>query len=392
MLSVLSWARKALGVRKALAGATFGLAAVGLAACVPTTTGPALGTGEAVQVALLVPSGSGQASDESLARSLENAARLAMADLGGVKVDLRVYPTAGQPAQAAAAATQAVNDGAKIILGPVFAQEANAAGNAVAASGVSILSFSNNPAIAGGNVFVLGTTFPNIANRLSRYAVRQGKGNILILHDRTLAGDAGLAAIEASVLAASGSVVGVMGYEFSQNGIVQAAPAIAAAVRDTGANALFLTADTAGSLPLLTQLLRDSGLSPAVTQFLGLTRWDIPPATLALPGVQGGWFALPDPSLYQQYAQRYSAAYGSAPHPISGLAYDGIAAIGALARRGGGLSPSALTQGSGFAGVTGVFRLLPDGSNERGLAVAEIRNNQVVVIEPAPRSFGGAGF
>jgi len=392
MLSVLSWARKALGVRKALAGATFGLAAVGLAACVPTTTGPALGTGEAVQVALLVPSGSGQASDESLARSLENAARLAMADLGGVKVDLRVYPTAGQPAQAAAAATQAVNDGAKIILGPVFAQEANAAGNAVAASGVSILSFSNNPAIAGGNVFVLGTTFPNIANRLSRYAVRQGKGNILILHDRTLAGDAGLAAIEASVLAASGSVVGVMGYEFSQNGIVQAAPAIAAAVRDTGANALFLTADTAGSLPLLTQLLRDSGLSPAVTQFLGLTRWDIPPATLALPGVQGGWFALPDPSLYQQYAQRYSAAYGSAPHPISGLAYDGIAAIGALARQGGGLSPSALTQGSGFAGVTGVFRLLPDGSNERGLAVAEIRNNQVVIIDPAPRSFGGAGF
>ena len=392
MLSVLSWARKALGVRKALAGATFGLAAVGLAACVPTTTGPGLGAGEAVQVALLVPSGSGQASDESLARSLEDAARLAMADLGGVKVDLRVYPTAGQPAQAASAARQAVNDGAKIILGPVFAQEANAAGNAVAASGVSILSFSNNPAIAGGNVFVLGTTFPNIANRLSRYAVRQGKGNILILHDRTLAGDAGLAAIEASVVAASGSVVGVMGYEFSQNGIVQAAPAIAAAVRDTGANALFLTADTAGSLPLLTQLLRDNGLSPAVTQFLGLTRWDIPPATLALPGVQGGWFALPDPSLYQQYAQRYSAAYGSAPHPISGLAYDGIAAIGALARQGGGLSPSALTQGSGFAGVTGVFRLLPDGSNERGLAVAEIRNNQVVVIDPAPRSFGGAGF
>ena len=392
MLSVLSWARKALGARKALAWATLGLAAVGLAACVPTTTGPALSDGEVVQVALLVPSGSGQASDEYLARSLENAARLAMADLGGVKVDLRVYPTAGQAAQAASAATQAVNDGAKIILGPVFAQEANAAGNAVAASGVSILSFSNNPAIAGGNVFVLGTTFPNISNRLSRYAVRQGKGKVMILHDRTPAGDAGRAAIEASVAAASGSVVGVMGYEFSQNGIVQAAPAITAAARSNGANALFLTADTAGSLPLLTQLLRDNGLSPAVTQFVGLTRWDIPPATLALPGVQGGWFALPDPALYEQYVQRYSAAYGTAPHPVSGLAYDGIAAIGALAGRGGGLSTADLTQGSGFAGVTGVFRLLPDGSNERGLAVAEIRNNQVVVIDPAPRSFGGAGF
>lgn len=392
MLSVLSWARKAPGARKVLAWVSLGLASAGLAACGPMATGPSLTGGEAVQVALLVPSGSGQASDEYLARSLENAARLAMADLGGVRVDLRVYPTAGQASQAASAATQAVSDGARIILGPVFAQEANAAGNAIASSGVSILSFSNNPAIAGGNVFVLGTTFPNIANRLSRYAVRQGKGNIMILHDRTPAGDVGRAAIEAGIAAASGSVAGVMGNQFSQTGIVEAAPAMAAAARSNGANALFLTADTAGSLPLLTQLLRDNGLTPAVIQFIGLTRWDIPPATLALPGVQGGWFALPDPSLYEQYVQRYTAAYATPPHPVSGLAYDGIAAIGALARSGGGLSAAALTQGSGFAGVTGVFRLLPDGSNERGLAVAEIRNNQIVVIDPAPRSFGGVGF
>ena len=51
-----------------------------------------------------------------------------------------------------------------------------------------------------------------------------------------------------------------------------------------------------------------------------------------------------------------------------------------------------LTQGAGFAGVNGPFRLLPDGTNERGLAVAQIQNNQVIVIDPAPRSFGGTGF
>ena len=56
------------------------------------------------------------------------------------------------------------------------------------------------------------------------------------------------------------------------------------------------------------------------------------------------------------------------------------------------LSRGALTQPAGFVGVNGIFRLRPDGSNERGLAVAEIRNNQVVVIDPAPRSFGGAGL
>lgn len=84
-----------------------------------------------------------------------------------------------------------------------------------------------------------------------------------------------------------GQIVSVKSYEFSQNGIVAAVPGIAAEVNATGAQALFMTADTAGALPLVTQLLRDNGVSPPTTAFLGLTRWDIPAATLSLPGVQG---------------------------------------------------------------------------------------------------------
>ena len=389
MLSVLSRARKSLG-RAALA-----MAALAVAACEPvamTGGGPAVDRAQPVPVALLVPSGSGQASDEVLARSLQNAARLAVADLGNVRIDLRIYNTAGQPAQAAAMATQAVDDGAKIILGPVFAQEANAAGVAVAPRGVSVLSFSNNTDIAGGNVFVLGPTFQNTADRLSRHAVRQGAGRIMVVHDRTAAGQTGRAAIERGVARAGGTLVATADYEFSQNGIVSATPGIVDRARASNAQALFLTADTAGALPLVTQLLRENGLPEDTARFIGLTRWDIPSATLSLPGVQGGWFALPDPGVYGQYESRYRAAYGEAPHPISGLAYDGIAAVGALVKRGDDLGPRALTQGSGFVGVNGIFRLLSDGGNERGLAVAQIRNNQVVVIDPAPRSFGGAGF
>ena len=392
MLSVLGRARKSLG-RVVVA-----LAAVALAACQPvagpSSGGPSIDTKAAIPVALLVPAGSGQASDELLARSLQNAARLAITDLGSVKIDLRVYNTAGQPAQAQAMAIKAIEEGAKIILGPVFAQEANAAGVAAASRGVNLLAFSNNPDIAGGNVFILGPTFDNTAARLASFAVRQGKRRIMIVHDQNTAGLLGRTAIERGVSGAGGSVVAVGSYEFSQNGVVEAAPRIADAARANSADALFLTADTAGALPLISQMLADNGMGPAATQFIGLTRWDIPQATLALPGVQGGWFAMPDPALFAQYQARYQAAFGEAPHPISGLAYDGIAAIGALVKQGksNALSGSALTQGAGFVGVNGIFRLRSDGQNERGLAVAQIRNNQVVIVDPAPRSFGGAGF
>ena len=391
MLSAIRRARKSLGQTVLV------LCAAVLSACVPTTgpaTGPAQGSGGTVQVALLVPSGSGQAQDELFGSNLENAARLAMADLSGVKIDLRVYKTGGSPAQASALAKQAVDEGAQVILGPFYSEEANAAGVAVANSGVNVLAFSNNAAIAGGNVFVLGQTFDNTARRLATYAVRNGKSKILIVHDRNVAGEVGKSAIERGVSAAGGSVVGVTSYEFSQNGIVQAATGIVGTARSSGATALFLTADTAGALPLLSQLLVDNGIDRASTQFIGLTRWDIPPATLALPGVQGGWFALPDPGLYAQYQSRYQGAFGEGPHPISGLAYDGIAAIGALMKSGmsGPVSKAALTQGSGFVGVNGIFRLRADGTNERGLAIARISGGQYQVIDPAPRSFGGAGF
>lgn len=390
MLSVLHRARKSLGQFAVIA------TAFALSACVPASgPAPAAGSGSGkVQVALLVPAGSGQASDALLAKSLENAARLAMGDLSNVAVDLRVYETAGSPTQAAAQAQKAVADGAQVILGPVFAQEANAAGVAVAASGVSVLSFSNNPDIAGNNVFVLGPTFDNTARRLAAFAVKQGKGKVMIVHDRNTAGELGRAAIDRGVRTAGGSVVAVGNYEFSQNGVVGAAPTIANTAKSTGAQSIFLTADSAGALPLVTQLLSDNGLNSTNAQFIGLTRWDIPTATLGLPGVQGGWFALPDPALYAQFQSRYSAAYGEPPHPIAGLAYDGIAAVGALSRssQSGPLQKGALTQGAGFVGVNGIFRLRSDGQNERGLAIAQIKGGQATIVDPAPRSFAGPGL
>ncbi|MBJ2152254.1 penicillin-binding protein activator [Paracoccus sp. IB05] len=390
MLSAFPMARKSLG------RFLFVFFALFAAACVPQGGGG--GTpgksdrSKPVQVALLVPGGSGQASDQILANSLTNAARLAAADLSGVKIDLRIYQTGGNPSQASAAAIQAVAEGAEIILGPVFAQEANAAGVAMAGKGINVLAFSNNVDIAGGNVFVLGPTFDNAARRMASYAVRQGRNRIMIVHEKNSAGEAGKRAIQRGVSAAGGTVVGVASYDFSQQGVSAAAPGIVSTVRDTGASALFLTADTAGALPLLSQLLLDNGLDRNAAKFLGLTRWDVPAQTLGLPGIQGGWFTLPDPNLYAQFQNRYQASYGAAPHPIAGLAYDGIAAIGALARQGNDLSAGSLTQNAGFVGVSGIFRLRSNGTNERGLAVAEIRNNQVVVIDPAPRSFSGAGL
>jgi hypothetical protein len=372
-----------------------GLAILWLAACEPIamTGGPQVGPGGAVTVALLVPSGAGNAADDALARSLENAARLAAADVSGAQINLRVYPTGGAAAGAAAAVARAADDGAGIILGPVYAEEAAAAGVAAASRGINVLAFTNNPSVAGRNVFILGNTFQNTADRLTRYARSQGRDRILIVHGQDAAEEIGRDAIRSAAGGAGAQVVGVASFPLSQQGVIDSIPLIAAQARSSGANAVFLTSGTSGALPFLAQLLPENGLTPDAYQFIGLQRWDIPASALSVPGLRGGWFALPDPGLTASFQARYNGAYGAAPHPIAGLAYDGIAAIGALARSGqpDALSGRALTQAQGFAGVNGVFRLRSDGTNQRALAVGQIQNGQVVIVDPAPRGFVGAG-
>lgn len=350
------------------------------------------GGGGPVQVALLVPAGAADPNVAQLAQNLTNAAKLAVADLQGVTVDLKIYDDAGDPNRAAQLAVNAVNEGADVILGPLFAEAANAAGVAVAATGTPVISFSNNPTIAGGNVFVLGPTFENTARRLMTYAKGKGIDSVQVVAGNNAAENLGRDAIIAAAGDAGVRVTGATGFQMSQEGVVQAVPEIVAAARSSGAQSLFLTSNTDTALPILSQLLPENGLPPTEIQYIGLTRWDVPASALALPGLQGGWFALPDTNAQSTFNTRYAAAYGAAPHGIAGLGYDGIAAIGALAKAGQPMTPKALTQSRGFAGATGAFRFLQNGSNQRALSIATIENRSVRVIDPAPKSFGFAGL
>ena len=371
------------------------LAACGAPLSTDTNVGQQIDVTKPINVALLVPGASLRDTDNQLAQNFENAARLAIADLEGAEINLRVYNTAGgNPQEAAAAATQAVNDGAKIILGPLFGEAANAAGVAIAGRNVNVMAFSNNPAFAGGNVFVLGATFDNTANRLVQYAGRRGINRFMVLHGEDLSGTAGRDAITAAVRNNGSEVVGVESYPLSQQGIFSSTRRIVGNVRTSGAQAVFSTAAASADLPIIATALPDAGMDTTRAPFIGLTRWDTLPQLVALPGLQGGYFALPDRGPTTLFANRYQAAYGTAPHPLAGLAYDGIAAIGALAAAGNtdAVTKEALTQPQGFRGTAGVFRLLPDGTNQRALAVATIQNNQVVILEQAPRSFGGPGL
>ncbi len=377
------------------------IAVFGLSACEPVNfAGPTapVNPNRQVVVALMVPLDSGNSVTDQLAQNMVNAAQMAVRDLSGANIDLRVYATGGEATMAAAAATRAVAEGAQIIVGPLYSTSTAAIAPIAARAGINILSFSNTTSIAGGNVFIMGTTFDSIANRMVNYAVGTGKSNIAIVYQEGVSGQSGRAAIERAIARNGANLTTAVSYPLGLTEMGAAAKGLADTLRASGSNAVFFTDSPLRGLGFISASLAANRFrSKRDAQFMGLSRWDSSNEVLVTPSLQGGWFAVPDPALTLQFETRYRLAYGIDAHRLSGLAYDGIAAVGAMissaraAGEGSAFSVRRLTDPAGFAGVTGIFRFRSDGTNERGLAILRVNNGVADMVSPAPRSFGGGG-
>ena len=95
-------------------------------------------------------------------------------------------------------------------------------------------------------------------------------------------------------------------------------------------------------------------------------------------GAPGRLVRAPDSRGFNAFAGRYRARYNAEPTRLATLSYDAVSLAAALARTQGSqrFSEGVLTNPSGFAGADGVFRFRPDGTNDRALAVQEIRNGR----------------
>src|SRR5690606_26393701 len=132
--------------------------------------GPEVG-GETTKVALLLPL-SGQHA--AIGSAMLDAAQLAVVDMGTEQFELVPKDTRGTAEGASAAASEAIREGADLIVGPLLATSVRAASPAARAAGVPVLAFSNDRTVAGGGVFTLGFLPDPEVRRVVEYAVSQG--------------------------------------------------------------------------------------------------------------------------------------------------------------------------------------------------------------------------
>ncbi|MDF2781741.1 MAG: penicillin-binding protein activator [Geminicoccaceae bacterium] len=397
-----------------------------------------------VRVGLLLPL-SGPAA--GLARDMQAAAQMALFDVGENDLVLLPRDTAGTPQGARVAAEQVIEEGAAVILGPLFNQAVSAVSPIAAPAGVRVLAFSNVASAATDGTFLLGYRPEEQVTRVVRYALENvGRRppepvagaaapdpgasafdprpiRIAGLAPEDAYGATALAALRRAVLEGGGELGPSLFYppdEADPSAVIRQIAAYdqrkAALERERARLEQrpedeqarrelerLATLDTLGPPPFDAIMIADGGdrlrsvaslltffdVDPASVRFLGTMRWQDDPRVLAEPALQQGWFAASAPEGLAQFERQFEAAYGRPPQQpaLAALAYDATALAAIVASADRRFDELSLTNAQGFAGATGLFRLRPDGLADHGLAVLEVAGGGARLIDPPPASF-----
>jgi branched-chain amino acid transport system substrate-binding protein len=310
-----------------------------------------------VKVALLVPA-SAPGHSGLIGRSLKQAAELALFEHDNPTVQLIVKDDKGTPEGARAAAEEAVKGGAQLILGPLFAKSASAVAPVARQAGVPVVTFSTDRQVAGNGVYLLSYQPPPEVARVE------------------------------AVARAGGSVVALETYPATANGVVEPLRKVSAAIQRADAqgapvDALFIPGGQE-SVELIARLLPQAEIDTTKIKLIGSGGMDYPNAGRDARLV-GAWYPGPDPRGFTEFAQKFAKTYAAAPPRIAVLAHEAVGLAITLSAQADRqpFGPAQLTRAGGFSGIDGAYRLLPDGSTERALAILEVQKFGSGVIEPA---------
>jgi branched-chain amino acid transport system substrate-binding protein len=355
------------------------------------------------------------------AQDMLNAVQLALFDFANEHFEVVIHDTEGTADGAADAVGLAIADGASLILGPLLSTSVRAVAPAARAAGANVIAFSSDRSVAGDGVFTMGFFPEDEVERVVAYALGRGLRRFAALAPDASYGRTVAAALQAAVEAGggtigrvqfydpdardfSGTVKHLASYDARRGALVAQRRDLEGRTDEIAKRALqrLERLQTIGELPFDALFLGDGGkrlqaiaaflpfydVDPAKIRMLGTRQWDVP-GIGAEPALSGGWYAAPTPAGRSDFEARYNVTYGAKPHRLATIAYDAAALAATLARAEGGadFSAAALTQPSGFAGHDGIFRFLPDGTAERGLAVLEVGPRAATVVSPAPETF-----
>lgn len=374
------------------------------------------GSKKEIKVALLLPL---SGKHEKLGQSLLKAAELALFDHYDPRIVLYPFDSKGSEFTAISQMQEIIAKDIDVVIGPVFGKVAKAVAPLALENSITILSFSNDTAIASENVYVLGLNVRQQVKRIVSYSADNGIKYFSAILPANEYGSA-----VAQELRKMSSLYGgmVMKTEFYlprqkigknirrvRRSLVEipvnddgeplfrkVRPGVAIPTDQDGRplyqdiegyKTALLIADGSRKLMEITTLLERNDIASSGAKLIGLSSWD-DSAALRSPVYDNAWYVDIPKNNHKLFDKHFDEVYNYSPSDLAAISYDAVSVIAALAARDGdGFSLVHLNNPIGFSGIAGVFRFRDSGVVERLLEVYEVNDGNVETVDPSKFQF-----
>lgn len=310
------------------------------------------------RAALLLPL-TGPRAD--LGQILREAASLGGTNIGA-SAEIEILDAGATPESAVRAAEAAVAAGARMLIGPLFSDQARAVAAAVPRE-VPVVALSNDDTLADAGIFVYGVTPLHSARAVMGYARSRGVADIAVAVPPGAFGERSATDVR--------TVAAELGLRLRPPVVTDDPEALTATLAGTPPDAVYLPS-SGPELPAMVRAAKATG-----AQILGSSQWSA--LDLAdLPELEGSWFAAPDPLRFDAFSQTLQER-GIDAGIVAGLVFDGVEMARILGRLGE-QTRRGLLRDKGFNGVLGPYRFLESGQTLRGLAVLGVTEAGVEVL------------
>lgn len=354
-----------------------------------------------IKVGLLLPLTGDSAA---LGNSMLDAATLALYDeymsvpSGEIHSQIILVPrdTGNSANSSAMAAEQLIKDGATFIVGPLFSQAVTAMKPIVKAAHVPVISFSNNRTAAEPNIYTYGYMPEQQISRIAEYAYLRGYQRVGLLAPNDAYGQKVRDELSFIYTQKGGFVSPSELYAPSEANIDAAVSRLMAGyennTEDRKFQAIFI-ADGGSNVKNIIKSLKRHNLDFNKIKLLGAGLWDDQDLG-KIPEMNGAIFPGTPPEYARNFERRFIAMYGYKPSRLASLSYDIVSLLAKLSMSSDAakINPGLLLDRDGFnAPANGLYRLLPDGTSERKLAILQVTPTGFKVLEPASKSFSIIG-
>lgn len=343
------------------------------------------------RVALMLPI-TGEAT--SVARSLQNAAELAATKASENNQPITIIPldTRGTESGAKLAMEKAAAEAVDLIIGPMFNNTTMAIAPMASKHNIPVVSLSNDISLAEEEIYVFGFNPREQVQRVVEYAYSQGLREFSLLAPDNTFGDTIAEEVEETLKRRNIRARRAELYESLDEDLSRSIQRLtfldpSLPPPKPKSEALIIPEGSRNLLTLIARLYR-RGVQNEHLQLLGTKAWDND-VVIGEPRLSGSWFATTSPLKQDEFTAIFRKRFGYEPLQVTSLGYDAVMFAVSVAQKGGEdpFTHEHMTEPAGFQGVDNLFRFNRDRIAERTLAVVEIQNGRLEVLDPAPTVF-----